>query len=186
LQSAYCAAKHAVVGFTESLRTELLHDRSRVKVSLIHLPAINTPQFGWVRSRLPRQPQPVPPIFQPEVPARAIAWLAKHPKRELWLGFPTVEAIVSEKIAPAVGDFYLARKGYESQQTDQPVRRPRRDNLYEPLPGDAGAHGAFDSRAKNRSGNFELARTKRFWVPALSLAATLAFLRRRQTVRGFP
>jgi NAD(P)-dependent dehydrogenase (short-subunit alcohol dehydrogenase family) len=151
LQSAYCAAKHAVVGFTESLRCELFHDGSGVHVTLVHLPALNTPQFDWVRSRLPHRAQPVPPIFQPEVAARAIAWASEHAERkELWVAWPTVEAIVGDRVAPGLLDRYLARTGYRSQQTDEP-RVPHPDNLYRPLPGDAGAHGRFDARAHSRS-----------------------------------
>lgn len=154
LQSAYCAAKHAVNGFTESLRTELLHDASNVHVTVVHLPAVNTPQFDWVRSRLPHRAQPVPPIYQPEVVARAIAWAARHPERkELWVGWPTVKAIVGDRVFPGLLDRYLATKGYSAQQTDEP-RPDRPDNLYRPIPGDAGAHGRFDARA--RDGTSEL------------------------------
>jgi hypothetical protein len=154
LQSAYCAAKHAVSGFTESLRCELIHDRSNVRVTEVHLPAVNTPQFSWNKTRLPRKPQPVPPIFQPEVAARAIVWAADHRRRELWLGWPTVQAIIGDKIAPGFADRYLAKNGYESQQYDGPVDPDRRINLWEPVPGDAGAHGSFDDRAKDRSWQF--------------------------------
>jgi NAD(P)-dependent dehydrogenase (short-subunit alcohol dehydrogenase family) len=147
LQAAYCGAKHAIQGFTESLRCELLHDRSRVRVTMVQLPAMNTPQFGWVKSRLPRKPQPVPPIFQPEVAADAIVWAASHDRRELSVGGPTVAAIYGNKIAAGVLDRYLARTGYDAQQTDEPADPARADNLWAPLPGDAGAHGAFDDRA---------------------------------------
>jgi short-subunit dehydrogenase len=151
LQSAYCAAKHAIVGFTESLRTELLHDKSNVQVVNVHLPAMNTPQFSWVRSRLPDEPQPVPPIYQPEVAARVIKWAVDHPRKEYWVGFPTVEAIIGERIAPWFADFYLSRQGYKAQETDEPTHRPRRDNLWEPVPGDHGAHGTFGDRSANYS-----------------------------------
>jgi NAD(P)-dependent dehydrogenase (short-subunit alcohol dehydrogenase family) len=151
LQSAYCAAKHAVQGFMDSLHTELLHDKSNVRVTMVQLPAINTPQFSWVKSRLPRAPQPVPPIFQPEVAARAIYWAAHNERRELYVGWPTVKAIVGNKIAPGFGDWYLARSGYDAQQTDEPVSPERRDNLWEPVPGDHGAHGSFDERASDVS-----------------------------------
>jgi NAD(P)-dependent dehydrogenase (short-subunit alcohol dehydrogenase family) len=150
LQSAYCAAKHAVTGFTESLRSELLHDKSNVHVTEVQLPAINTPQFGWSRAKLPNKPQPVPPIYQPEVAAKAIVYAAAHRRRQLWVGFPVVKAMVGEKVAPAIADRYLASRGYDGQQTDEPIGE-RRDNLYEPLPGDAGAHGTFSSRAKKQS-----------------------------------
>ena len=148
LQSAYCAAKHAVQGFNESLRTELMHDGSRVHVTMVQLPALNTPQFGWVKSRMPREPQPVPPIFQPEVAARAIYYAAHHRRREISVGWPTVKAIYGNGIAPGVADRVLARTGYDAQQTDRPAQPYRRDNLWEPVPGDHGAHGTFDDRSK--------------------------------------
>jgi NAD(P)-dependent dehydrogenase (short-subunit alcohol dehydrogenase family) len=151
LQSAYCAAKHAVSGFTESLRTELLHDGSKVRVTEVHLPALNTPQFGWNKTRLPRQPQPVPPIYQPEVAARGIVYAAHHPRRELWVGWPTVQAILADKIAPGLADRYLAKTGYEGQQHNGPVAPDRPVNLWEPVPGDHGAHGSFGDRAKRSS-----------------------------------
>ena len=151
LQSAYCAAKHAVQGFCDSLRSELLHDGSRVRLCMVQLPALNTPQFGWVKSRLPRKPQPVPPIFQPEVAARAILWAAHHGRREVYVGWPTVKAIVGNKLVPGFADRYLARKGYESQQYDGLADPHRPDNLWEPVPGDHGAHGSFDEQAKAHS-----------------------------------
>jgi NAD(P)-dependent dehydrogenase (short-subunit alcohol dehydrogenase family) len=151
LQSAYCAAKHAIQGFHDSLRSELIHDGSRVRVTMVQLPAMNTPQFGWVKSRLPRKPQPVPPIYQPEIGAEAIVFLAFHDRREMYVGYPTVEAIVGDKIAPAWIDAYLARQGYDAQQTDEPVEGDRRDNLWEPIPGDHGAHGTFGDRAVSSS-----------------------------------
>jgi short-subunit dehydrogenase len=151
LQAAYCGAKHAIKGFTESLWSELIHDRSCVHVTMVHLPAVNTPQFTWVKSRLPRHPQPVPPIYQPEVPAEAIYWAAHHRRRELTLGAPAVEAILGEKFIPGLLDHYLAYIGYEAQQTAWPVDPNRPNNLWQPLPGDAGAHGPFDDRASPHS-----------------------------------
>jgi NAD(P)-dependent dehydrogenase (short-subunit alcohol dehydrogenase family) len=151
LQSAYCAAKHAVQGFMDSLRTELLHDGSRVRLTSVHLPALNTPQFGWVKSRLTRKAQPVPPIFQPEVAAEAIHWAAHHDRRELWVGWPTVQAIAGNRVVPWFADRFLARMGYEAQQTDEPEDPGRPDNLWQPVPGDHGAHGAFDHRARGWS-----------------------------------
>jgi NAD(P)-dependent dehydrogenase (short-subunit alcohol dehydrogenase family) len=148
LQSAYCGAKHAVQGFTESLRCELLHDGSHIHVTMVQLPALNTPQFSWVKSRLPREPQPVPPIFQPEVAARAIHYAACARRREINVGWPTVQAIYGNGIAPAVADRVLARMGYEAQQTQEAVAPGRRDNLWEPVPGDHGAHGSFDDRSR--------------------------------------
>ncbi|HET7620858.1 MAG TPA: SDR family oxidoreductase [Gemmatimonadaceae bacterium] len=148
LQSAYCAAKHAILGFTASLRTELIHDRSNVRVTMVHMPALNTPQFSWVKSRLPRKPQPVPPIFEPEVGADAVAWAARNDVgREITVGWPSVEAVYGNKLAPAYADRYLARTGYASQQTDEPADPDRPNNLWAPLPGDHGAHGRFDSRS---------------------------------------
>jgi len=148
LQSAYCAAKHAVQGFCDSLWCELLHDNSNVKVTMVQMPALNTPQFGWVKSRLPRKAQPVPPIFQPEVAADAIYFAAHNPRREFYVGLPTVGAIVADRIAPGLLDRYLARTGYDSQQYNGAEDPNRPDNLWQPVPGDHGAHGAFDSRAQ--------------------------------------
>jgi NAD(P)-dependent dehydrogenase (short-subunit alcohol dehydrogenase family) len=171
LQSAYCAAKHAVQGFNDSLRSELVHDRSAVKITMVQLPALNTPQFGWVKSRLPNKGQPVPPIFQPEMAARAIVYAARHPRRELWVGWPTVKAIVGDRIIPGLLDRYLATRGYDSQQTDEPRPPDQPHNLWEPLPGDHGAHGTFGDRA--RAGSLQLELTmRRGWVAA----GVLAFL----------
>jgi NAD(P)-dependent dehydrogenase (short-subunit alcohol dehydrogenase family) len=147
LQSAYCAAKHAVQGFCDSLRAELLHDGSHVALTMVQLPALNTPQFDWVKSRLPNRAQPVPPIFQPEVAAHAIVWAADSGRREVWVGMPTVKAILGDKIAPGLLDRILARMGYDSQQTSEPEDPTRPDNLWAPIAGDHGAHGRFDSRA---------------------------------------
>lgn len=152
LQAAYCASKHAILGFFASLRTELLHDRSNVRTTMVQMPALNTPQFGWVRSRLPRKAQPVPPIYQPEVAARLIYHAAHHPeKREWYASWSVLKAIFGNKISPCYADHYLAKNGYESQQYDGPEDPNRPDNLYHPLPGDHGAHGAFDDRAKDSS-----------------------------------
>jgi hypothetical protein len=148
LQSAYCAAKHALEGFTESLRSELLHDGSRVHVTTVQLPALNTPQFDWSRNRMPRRPQPVPPIFQPEVAAEAIVWAAGERRREVWVGWPTVKAVLGDRVAPGLLDRYLARYGYDAQQTDDPTRPDQPDNLFAPVAGDHGSHGRFDDRAQ--------------------------------------
>lgn len=163
LQSAYCAAKHAIQGFNDSLRSELIHDKSNVRVTMVQLPAMNTPQFSWVKSRLPRKPQPVPPIYQPEIGAEAILFVAHNDRREMYVGYPTVEAIVGDKLAPALGDWYLGKNGYDAQQTDEPVEPDRRDNLWEPLPGDHGAHGTFGDRAKKSSPQL-WANTNRRWL----------------------
>ncbi len=151
LQAPYCGAKHAIVGFTDSLRCELIHNRSDIHVTVVHLPAMNTPQFSWCRTRLPRHPQPVPPIFEPEVAAKAIYWAAHHKRRELFVGAPTVLAIYGQDVAPHLADKYLGRTGYDAQQTSEPVSPDRRDNLFEPVPGDYAAHGIFTSQAKNFS-----------------------------------
>jgi NAD(P)-dependent dehydrogenase (short-subunit alcohol dehydrogenase family) len=151
LQSAYCGAKHAIQGFCDSLRCELLHDGSRVRLTMVQMPALNTPQFGWVKSRLPRKPQPVPPIFQPEVAARAIVWAAHHDRREVWVGGRTAIAIAGDRVAPWYADRYLARTGYDAQQDNGLDDPNRASNLWEPLPGDHGAHGKFDDRATGRS-----------------------------------
>jgi NAD(P)-dependent dehydrogenase (short-subunit alcohol dehydrogenase family) len=173
LQSAYCGAKHALEGFTDSVRCELRHDHSRVRVMMVQLPALNTPQFSWVKSRLPRKPRPVPPIFQPEVAARAILWSADHDRPELYVGFPTVLAIVANKIAPRLVDRYLARAGYEAQQTEEPVQPHRQDNLWEPVLGDHGAHGEFDCRARAWSLQFWMTRHRR-WLALGMLGAAAA------------
>jgi NAD(P)-dependent dehydrogenase (short-subunit alcohol dehydrogenase family) len=156
LQSAYCGAKHAINGFTSSLRCELLHERSGVHVTVAQMPAVNTPQFSWVRSRLPRHPQPVPPIYQPEVAARGVLFAADHPRRrQYWVGATTAATVMANKFVPALLDRYLARTGYDSQQTGQQVNDGRPDNLYQPVDGpggrDHGAHGIFDSRSHARS-----------------------------------
>ena len=151
LQSAYCGAKHAVQGFTESVRMELMHAGSRVRITMVHLPALNTPHFGWVRSRLPRKPQPLPLMYQPEVAAEALVWAATNYRRELRLGYPTILATLADKFAPSLADQYLAGPGFDSQQTDEPASINRPDNLWQPLPGDAGARGSFGDRAKEKS-----------------------------------
>jgi short-subunit dehydrogenase len=151
LQAPYCAAKHAIHGFTQSLRTELLHDRSNVRVSEVQLPAANTPQFDWGRAKLPRRPQPVPPIFQPEVAAKAIEHAALHGPREILVAWPTVKAVFGQRIAPGLLDRYLARVGFDAQQADEPLDSERAGNLVDPVPGDFGAHGRFDDSAKWRS-----------------------------------
>jgi NAD(P)-dependent dehydrogenase (short-subunit alcohol dehydrogenase family) len=156
LQSAYCGAKHAINGFTYSLRCELLHEGSGVHITIAQMPAVNTPQFSWVRSRLPRHPQPVPPIYQPEVAARGVLFAADHPRRrQYWVGASTAATVLANKFVPALLDRYLARTGYDSQQTSENVDDDRPDNLQEPLDGtggrDYGAHGVFDSRSHARS-----------------------------------
>lgn len=151
LQSAYCGAKHGIIGFTDSIRSELIHDNSAVHITAVMLPAMNTPQFSWCRTRLPRHPQPVPPIFEPEVAARAVVWAATHKRREVYVGFPTVKAIYGNELAPAFADRYLAKNGFDAQQTAQPVSPERPDNLFEPVEGDYATHGIFGHQAKNFS-----------------------------------
>lgn len=171
LQSAYCAAKHAIVGFTDSLRSELLHDKSHVRVTAVHLPAVNTPQFEWVLSRLPRRAQPVPPIFQPEVAAEAIVWASRHPRRELFVGSPTLQAIIGQKLLPGFIDRYLSTRGYAGQQTLEPAA-PHPDNLYAPVDEerDFGAHGRFDARSAPRSPALWLSEHRRLVAAGIGLA----------------
>ena len=155
LQSAYCGAKHAINGFTSSLRCELLHEGSGIRVTVVQMPAVNTPQFSWVRSRLPRHPQPVPPIYQPEVAARAIVRAASRPgRREYLVGASTKATVLANRLVPGILDRYLARAGFDSQQTSEPEPLDRPDNLWQPqdqLVGtDHGAHGEFDDKAHPR------------------------------------
>jgi short-subunit dehydrogenase len=175
LQSAYCAAKHAIAGFTDSLRCELIHDQSKIHLTMVQMPALNTPQFGWVKSRLKHRAKPVPPIFQPEVGARAIYWAAHHRRRELYVGWPTVEAIVTNKLAPGALDHYLGRTGFQSQQTSEPEDPHRPDNLWRPVEGDHGAHGSFDASANNTSWELQ-ATLDRLWIAAgLAVVAAAGF-----------
>jgi NAD(P)-dependent dehydrogenase (short-subunit alcohol dehydrogenase family) len=180
LQSAYFGAKHAMQGFTESLRCELLHEKSDVKITMVQLPAINTPQFDVVRSRLPRKAQPVPPIYQPEVAARAIAWAAEgRDRREIWVGGSTAITIAGNKFAAGLGDRYLGRTGFDSQQTKEPADVGRPDNLFEPVRGDRGAHGRFDERAKGRSFQLLVATRRRAVLAATGLVAVAVVRRLR-------
>jgi NAD(P)-dependent dehydrogenase (short-subunit alcohol dehydrogenase family) len=171
LQSAYCGSKHAILGFTESLRTELLHDRSGVSVTMVQMPAMNTPQFSWVRNKMPNSPQPVAPIYQPEVAARSVLFAADHPNRHnYYVGISTSLTVVANKVAPGLLDRYLARTGYRSQQiADAPVVSDRPDNLFEPVRGMHRAHGTFDDRAWSHSPQF-WATTHKTW---LTLGATV-------------
>jgi NAD(P)-dependent dehydrogenase (short-subunit alcohol dehydrogenase family) len=180
LQSAYCAAKHAIVGFTDSLRCELIHDQSNVHLTVAHLPAVNTPQFEWSKSRMPRHPQPVPPIFEPEVIAHGIYFAAHARRRELWIGFPTVKAIVGQRVAAGYADRYLAKNGYDSQMTSAPVSPNRRDNLWESAPGDFAAHGTFDQQARHMSWQLKLNTNRELLTAALAAIGlgVLALLRK--------
>ncbi|WP_431918888.1 SDR family oxidoreductase [Micromonospora wenchangensis] len=185
LQAAYCGAKHAIVGFTESLRCELLHERSNVRVTMVHLPAVNTPQFDWLLSRLPRHAEPVPPIYEPEVAARAIVGAADRPRRrEYWVGTSTVLTILGNRVVPGLLDRYLARTGYRSQQTGRPADHDRPNNLWHPLDGadghDYGARGDFSSRAYGRSPQAWLSR-HRPGVAGIVLATAAGVLAWRRT-----
>lgn len=170
LQAAYCGAKHAIQGFTDSLRAELIHEQSRIHVTMVQLPAVNTPQFRWVKNKMPNEAQPVPPIYQPEVPARAIYWSAHHRRRELFVGRMATIVIVGNKIFPGIGDLYLGKTGVKSQQTDEPRDPDRPYNLWAPVAGDYGAHGVFDDRSKTRSPQL-WAVTHRAWLLAGAASA---------------
>ncbi len=189
LQSAYCGAKHAINGFTEAVRCELMHERSNVRITVAQMPAVNTPQFSWVRSRLPRHPQPVPPIYQPEVAAAGVVYAADHPgRKQYWVGGTTAATIAAQKVAAPLLDRYLARTGYDSQQTGEHVGPGRPDNLWQPLDGpdgsDRGAHGVFDRRAHARSiqlwASQHLAPAGAAAAAAAALGAALASRARRR------
>ncbi|WP_024507487.1 SDR family oxidoreductase [Bradyrhizobium sp. ARR65] len=169
LQSAYCAAKFAVRGFTDSLRTELIHEGSSIRLTVVQLPAVNTPQFDWARSRMSRKAQPLPPIFQPEAIAREIVRAAHQAPRELWIGAPTLKAIAGNMIAPHVVDDILARKGYSGQLADEPRDPDTPDNMFAPPPGDTGAHGRFDPQANENVSSFDP-----HWLRAAALLAIAA------------
>jgi len=182
LQAPYCGAKHALQGFLESLRAELLHEGANVHVTMVQLPALNTPQFTWARTRMPREAQPVPPIYQPEVAAKAIVWAARNPRRELMVAWPTVKAIMGNAVAPGLADRYLARSGYDAQQRDEPHDPSRPDNLFEPVDADEdrGVHGPFDEEARRGSLQAAASRHRRsLGIGALASLAGLAVLRRR-------
>ena len=180
IQSAYCGAKHAIQGFTESLRAELVHDKSNIRLAMVQLPGVNTPQFSWVKNNLPGKPKPTGPIYQPEVAADAIVWAAYNEPRELNLGLVTDVVILGNKVLPGIGDFYLGKTGFEAQQMEEPDDPNRPHNMWEPVPGDFGAHGRFDGKAKDRSLQFWL-RTHRPLVTMVGTgvsAVTLALARK--------
>ncbi|HEY1920640.1 MAG TPA: SDR family oxidoreductase [Streptosporangiaceae bacterium] len=188
LQSAYCGAKHAINGFTSSLRCELLHEHSGVHVTVVQMPAVNTPQFSWVRSRLPRHPQPVPPIYQPEVAARGVLYAADHPaRRQYWVGASTAATLLADKLAPAVLDRYLARTGFDSQQTGEREPGDKPGNLAEPADRsgaeDYGAHGEFDDKSHPRSAQLWLSHHPRLATALAAGAATAAALTARRLTR---
>ena len=171
LQSPYCGAKHACKGFTESVLTELMHRGSKVRVSMVQLPGLNTTQFTWGRTKLPKQTTPVPPIYQPEVAADAIHHAAHHRRRQIYVGAPTVLNIIGEWLAPGLLDRYLARTGFSSQQTDEPLNSVGHDNLFTPVNEDRGAHGPFDDQAHAFSGQYELTKHRRLMLAGVSAAA---------------
>jgi short-subunit dehydrogenase len=182
LQSAYCGAKHGIRGFTDSLRSELRHDKKNIHLAMVQMPALNTPQFSWGKTKMPRQAQPVPPIFQPEVGAQAVVWAAHHRRRELDVGMSTLKAMWGNKFIPGLLDRYLSKKGYEGQMTDKPVPKERPDNLWQPVPGPFGAHGEFDATAKEKSPELWLAERK-WWglgVAAAGVAAAAAVFAKKR------
>jgi short-subunit dehydrogenase len=165
LQSIYCGAKFAVRGFTDALRSEIIHDGLDVHLTMVDLPAVNTPQFDWALNKMGKRAQPVAPIYEPEVAARAIYFAATHRRREVWVGFPTVRAILANRIAPGLIDRYLARAGYKGQLTDEPLAPDAPANLFEPVPGDYGAHGRFDGRSRTASWEMFTSRHRNaFWA----------------------
>jgi short-subunit dehydrogenase len=173
LQAAYCASKHAIQGFMDALRAELIHDRSSVVATMVQMPALNTPQFGWCKSKMPYKSQPVPPIYQPEIAAEAIAFASKNRRREIYVGFSTVIAVIGNKLFPGFGDWYLGRTGIKSQQTSEPRDPQAPDNLYEPVGGDPGAHGSFTSRSHSCSPQLWTS-LHRDWIVGGALATLIA------------
>ncbi|MCA1703108.1 MAG: SDR family oxidoreductase [Actinobacteria bacterium] len=175
LQSAYCGAKHAIEGFTESLRCELLHEKSGVSVTMVQMPALNTPQFHWVKTDLDKHPQPVPPIFDPHAAARAVLHAASTPRREYWYGGPTARAILANRVIPGLLDRYLGRYGVDSQKADFATEPSRPNNLYDPVPGDFGARGEFTSKQRTTSVQWWLSVHRRALLSAGALAAAAAW-----------
>ncbi|HEX5297508.1 MAG TPA: SDR family oxidoreductase [Streptosporangiaceae bacterium] len=175
LQATYCGAKHAVKGFTESVMCELAHEKSKVRLCMVQLPGLNTPQFNWNLSKMPEHPMPVPPVFQPELPARAIAYLAEHPRRNMWVGVSTAYTILGERLAPRLLDWYLGRTGVKSQQTSQDLPRLG-SNVFEPRDQaeDQGAHGAFDDKAHAADPQLWLSEHRRTVLAAVTLAGAAA------------
>lgn len=180
LQAAYCASKHAIVGFTDSLRCELYHDKSKVKAIVVQMPAMNTPQFTWVKSRLPNLPQPVPPIYEPEVGAKVVvhAAFASSPRREYWVGGSTVKAIVGQKLIPGLLDIYLGKTGYQSQQRDQADSPDRPDNVWHPVSTTLAAHGPFDRESRPFSIEAEVSRHRGWFVFGCGLLGAALCARR--------
>ncbi len=183
LQSAYCGSKHGIQGFFDSLRTELMHDKSNVHICMVQLPAMNTTQFGWVLSKLPNKPQPMGKVYQPEVAARAIVFAAANQRREVWVGYPTYEAIIGNRIAPWYADWVLSRTGIKGQQTDEKASPDRKNNVWQPVPEDRGAHGNFGNIAKNKSVTLWAAENRNalraMAAGSLLLLSTLFFTKRK-------
>jgi short-subunit dehydrogenase len=175
LQAAYCASKHAIQGFMDSLRAELIHDKSAIVAVMVQMPALNTPQFDWCRSKLPNKAQPVPPIYQPEIAAQAIVFASRNKRREIYVGLPTVIAIMGNKLFPRLGDWYLGKTGVKGQQTTEKADHSKPDNLYEPVAGDPGAHGRFDDRAHDFSPQLWTS-LHRDWIVAGVLAGAFALI----------
>ena len=174
LQSIYCGAKFAIRGFTDSLRSEIIHDGLNIHITMVDLPAVNTPQFDWALNKMGKKAKPVAPIYQPEVPARAIVFAATHQRRDIWVGIPTIKAILANRIAPALLDKYLAKTGYSGQLSEENLPADAPSNLFEPVPGDYGAHGRFDNRAKDVSWEMFTDRHRfAFWAGAAGLAALI-------------
>jgi len=171
LQSVYCGAKFAIRGFTDSLRSEIIHDGLNISLSMVDLPAVNTPQFNWALNKTGKRAQPVPPIFQPEIPARAIYFAAGNPRRQTWIGFPTVKAILANRIAPGLIDRYLARAGYSGQLAAEPTPADAPNNLFHPVAGPYSAHGRFDNRARSRSWEVFTSRHRNAMWTTVGLAA---------------
>jgi NAD(P)-dependent dehydrogenase (short-subunit alcohol dehydrogenase family) len=184
LQAAYCGAKHAIKGFFESVRTELMHEGSHVRISMVQLPGVNTPQFDHCLSKMPRHPMPVPPIYQPEVAARAVVYAAHHRRRQVYVGAPTFMTIWGNRLLPWVADRYLAKTGYKSQQTEQPASPDRPSNLFEPVPGDPGAHGRFDDRAHAQSPLLELSLRRGAALAGVAAVASTASIARLIALRS--
>ena len=184
LQSIYCGAKFAIRGFTDALRSEIIHDKLKVHLTMVDLPAVNTPQFDWAMNKMGVKAKPVAPIFEPEVPARAIFFAATHKRREVWVGFPTVKAILANRIAPGLIDRYLASAGYAGQLTDVPLAADAPANLYEPVPGNYGAHGRFDQESK--AGSWEMFTDRHrsaFWaLAALGLVGGVHLLAKKYKI----
>ncbi|MBO9702978.1 MAG: SDR family oxidoreductase [Sporocytophaga sp.] len=180
LQSAYCAAKHAIEGFYDALRAELIHDKSKIKTCMVQLPAMNTTQFELVKSRLPNKAKPMGKIYQPEVAARAIVYAAKHNRREIYVGYPTLYSILGNKIAPWLGDHVLAKEGYKGQQTELKEDPDRLNNLYAPVPGDHGSHGSFDKDASSKSTELWLSMNKNKIFIGLGVITTIGWILKKK------